>query len=150
MSFPVKLSYLSDREAIADVIYRCVLSVDIADKDLFDSSLLSSATLEFNGTELIGKQNICTSLFEKVSKLDSTHHVSNLRINLLDNKAFVTASVLAQHYREGEGNISNTQNMSSGGFNFFEVVKDEFEGIWKVKNWKIKTIWSEGDPTIIS
>ncbi|GAV56425.1 hypothetical protein ZYGR_0BQ00130 [Zygosaccharomyces rouxii] len=150
MSFPINLPFLSDREAIEDVIYRCMLSVDAADEKLFDSSLLPNATIEFNGSEVSGIQNIRRALFEKISKLDCTHHVSNIRINSSGNTASVTASVLAQHYREGEGNISNTQSLLSGGLNFFEVAKDDIDDLWRVKSWKVKTIWSEGDPTIVS
>lgn len=150
MSFPISLPFLSDREAIKDTIYRCILSVDTADVELFDSGLLPNATLNFNNSELSGKQTIRTVFFEKVCKLDCTHHVSNVRINLLGNTASVTASVLSQHYRQGEGNISNTPSLFDGTLNFFEVVKDDTDGLWKVKSWDVKIIWSEGDPTILS
>jgi len=32
---------------------------------------------------------------------------------------------------------------------FVELVKDEKDGLWKVTHWTIKSIWNEGDRSIM-
>ncbi|CAG8907094.1 unnamed protein product [Penicillium egyptiacum] len=109
-SLPAALNpALSGRDAIADVLYRCVLGLDTNDMALFDSSFTSTATFSINGKVSSGLPAIHTNCFEVVSKLDTTHFVTNIRINIADSgvKAAATASALAQHYRGGKGHEPN-------------------------------------------
>ncbi|KAH9198464.1 hypothetical protein LQ764DRAFT_225958 [Zygosaccharomyces rouxii] len=146
MSFPTTLSYLNDREAIEDALYRCVLGLDTADVTLFESALIPDATFDLMGNVMKGLPEIQAGSFDKVSKLDTTHHLSNIRVNLeglANGTASVTASAMAQHYRPGEGNKPDTTRLLSGALYFVDVVKDK--EVWKVKHFKAKMIWTEGD-----
>ena len=146
MSFPTTLPYLNDREAIEDTLYRCVLGLDTGDVSLFNSAFSPDVTFELMGNVMNGLPAIHADCFEKISNLDTTHHLSDIRVNLeglANGTASVSVSAIAQHYRSGEGNKPETTHLLSGAFYFFDVVKDK--EVWKVKHFKAKMIWTEGD-----
>ena len=147
-SLPITLKPdLNGREAIADAVYRGVLSFDLQDEALFKSSLTSDAILELNGTVMNGVEAITTQCYDPVSKLDTTHFVTNMRINILeeDSKAEVTCSALAQHYRDGEGMEPGTVPILVGSLYWLDLIKDHEDGLWKIKHWKLKSTWGQGD-----
>lgn len=91
--------------------------------------------------------------YDRVSKLDTTHFLSNVRVNLVDDhetKAKVTASALSQHYRTGQGNEPGASYLMSGSLYFVDVEKDATDGVWKIRNWKMKLVWTEGDWGVMS
>lgn len=152
MAFPASLPALGLREAITDALYRCVLSFDTADLTLFESAFTADATLDLNGNVMSGIPAIRAGCYDTVSKLDTTHFLTNVRVNAKQSdpdpdpsEAFVTASALAYHYRTGEGNVPNAPSLLSGSLYFVDVVRDADSGLWKVKNWKMKLVWTEGD-----
>lgn len=146
MSFPTSLPLLNDREAIKDALYRCFLGFDTGDANLFDSAFIPDATFKIMGNEMKGLSEIRAGSLDKISKLDTTHHLSNIRVNLeglTNGIASITATSMAQHFRGGEGNKPDAIHLMSGGFSFVEVVKDQ--GTWKIKSLDYKLIWTEGD-----
>ncbi|PYH92968.1 hypothetical protein BO71DRAFT_400126 [Aspergillus ellipticus CBS 707.79] len=153
MSFQINIPSLSIREAIVDSLYRCVLGFDTADTNLFDSAFHQDATFEINDQVMTGLSAIHTGCYDNVSKLDTTHFLSNIRVTLTDGsetKATVTASALAQHYRPGQGNEPDTSRLLSGSLYFVGVEKDEKEGLWKIRSFKMKLVWTEGDWGVIT
>lgn len=147
-SLPITLKPdLNGREAIADAVYRGVLSFDLQDEALFKSSLTSDAILELNGTVMNDLEAITAQCYDPVSKLDTTHFVTNMRINILeeDSKAEVTCSALAQHYRDGEGMEPGTVPLLVGSLYWLDLIKDHEDGLWKIKHWKLKSTWGQGD-----
>jgi hypothetical protein len=139
---------LSGREAIADAVYRCVVALDTDSPTLFRSAFTSDAIFDLNGTIMNGFDAINTQCFASISKMDTTHFISNLRINVLDgdSKAEVTCSALAQHYRGGEGMKPGAAPLLAGSLYWLELVKDEGDdGLWKIKKWKMKSTWGQGD-----
>lgn len=147
MVFPTTLPSLRDREAIPDALYRCVLGIDTDDKTLFDSAFTQDASFDFNGSVMSGLDAIHTGMFDNVSKLDTTHFVSNVRVNFRDgvSTASMTASALAQHFRPGQGNEAGATRLTSGSLYFIDLVKDNEDGAWRVKHWTMKLVWTEGD-----
>lgn len=145
-SLPVTLTppFTSEREAVADAIYRAVLALDTDDTTLFKSSVTDDTVCDLNGTVMNGIDAI---IAHPVWKLDTTHHISNLRINITDgaSKAQVTCSGLAQHYRAGEGMKPGAAPLLAGSLYWIELVKDAGDGLWKFKHWKIKTTWGHGE-----
>lgn len=82
-SLPAKLSPpLSSREAITDAIYRAVVGLDTNDADLFNSALTDDGVLDLIGWVLEGREAIGSQCFDAVSKLDTTHFITNTRINV--------------------------------------------------------------------
>ncbi|KAJ5294195.1 hypothetical protein PENANT_c028G00034 [Penicillium antarcticum] len=143
---------LSSREAITDTIYRGVLGIDTNNFDLVLPALHNSPTTTFdlNGEQHKGIEAIKTCAFDKVGPLDTTHTVSNVRIEMEDGAetASATAHILGQHYRAGEGLVENSRGVLVGGLYFVDLVKDE-HGAWKITMWRIKVIWMDGDKGVI-
>ena len=147
-SLPATLTpALSGREAIADAVYRCLVAIDTDNPSLFKSSFTNDAIFELNGTTMNGFDEINEQCYASISKLDTNHYLSNLRINILDgdSKAEMTCSALAQHYHSREGMKPDTVPLLAGSFYWLELVKDESDGLWKIKHWKLKANWGQGD-----
>lgn len=147
-SLPATLTpALSGRDAIADTIYRATSAFDYRDLALLRSAFLEEAVLEINGRAMEGIQAIIDDCFTPVSNLDTTHHVTGLRINILeeDAKAEATASALAQHFKAGEGMKQNGVPLFAGSLYWMELVKDSGDGLWKVKKWILQSNWGHGD-----
>ncbi|OKP14846.1 hypothetical protein PENSUB_5910 [Penicillium subrubescens] len=63
-----------------------------------------------------GLEDICCRSYEKIAKLDTTHFVNNVRINITEGAAAasMTASVLLQHYRTRTGKITGAEYYMAG------------------------------------
>jgi hypothetical protein len=147
-SLPATLSpALSGRDAIADVLYRLVLGLDTNDSELFDSAFTPTSTFAINGRVSEGLPAIHTDCFDVITKLDTTHFLTNVRITIDDSgkKAAATASALAQHYRGGKGLEPNQTRLLAGSLYYADLIKDESSGLWKVQDFKMKSSWAEGD-----
>lgn len=138
---------LSGREAVADALYRCVYAFDTADDELLKSSLAIDAVFDLKGTIFDGFDAIYSQCYSLVSKMDTTHFVTNLRINITeeDSKAQLTCTSLAQHFNDGEGLKAGSDFKLNGGFYYMDLVKDSGDGLWKIKHWTLRSVWREGD-----
>ena len=114
--------------------------------------MTEDAVLDLNGRVMEGKDDIRTKVFNTISSLDTTHLVSNARIDLKDGEtaASLTAVFMAQHYRGGQGTQPDATHFLAGGMYFIELVKDQKDGLWKSKHWRIKITWTEGDQGVMS
>ncbi|GAB1194395.1 hypothetical protein APSETT444_003640 [Aspergillus pseudonomiae] len=145
MSYPSSLPSLATREAITDTLYRCVGGFDTADAALFDSAFTKDATFDLNGRVLEGLDSIHKDCYDNISRLDTIHYMSNVRVNVKEGeeKGSLTASALAQHYRPGEGIQAGTTYFLAGSLYEMDVVRDEGDGLWKITHWKLKIVWAE-------
>lgn len=147
---PAKLSGITEREAIADALYRAVLAFDHADEDLLRSSITEDIELEFPGVlSAKGIPEVKAGVYDRVSKLDTTHFLSNVRINQESStKAKVSCSALAQHCRMGQGLDGTAGKYTSGVLYLCDMVKDG--ELWKVSRWDAQVIWLDGDASVMS
>ena len=147
MALPTSLSSLGVREAITDALYRGVLGLDTNDKALFDSAFTQDASFDLNGSVMSGLEAIHTGCYDTISKLDTTHFISNVRVNVRDgdSTASMTTSALAQHYPHKQGTEPGAKRLLTGSLYFLELVKDDKDGLWRIKDWKLQLIWAEGD-----
>ncbi|OJK02179.1 hypothetical protein ASPACDRAFT_40998 [Aspergillus aculeatus ATCC 16872] len=157
MSFtPTALPALPLREAIVDPLYRAVLSYDDNNLSLFESAFFEDAVFDFNGRVMEGRAAIKAGSWDPVAPLDTTHFLSNVRINLSSEDsvtATVTASALAQHFRAGQGNQPDTTRLTSGALYSVDVARDFAgvngdgggSGVWRIKRWRMRLVWTEGD-----
>ncbi|CAG9979520.1 unnamed protein product [Clonostachys byssicola] len=146
---PAKLSgALSDREQIADTIYRLVAAFDHADEDLLRSSLTDDVAVEIVGfPSCKGISELKESSFSRVSKLVTTHSISNIRVSLESaTTARASCTSVAQHARPGKGFEQGPHRLLGGGFYICDLIKEG--DLWKIKQWFAKPIWYEGDPAI--
>ncbi|GLB10777.1 hypothetical protein AtubIFM57258_007187 [Aspergillus tubingensis] len=73
-----------------------------ADSSTLPCSLIQPST---HGNVMSGLPTIHKDCYDNISKMATTHILSNIRVSIVEgdeNKAKVTASALAQHYRPGE------------------------------------------------
>lgn len=151
-NLPANLA-LSEREAIADALYRSVLGLDSNDKDLFTSSYTEDSVFVYNDyppTE--SRDAILGSVFALVGAgLDTTHVVSCVRVDHKEgaSTAKVTANAFAQHYRKGEGVDPKAPRFMTGNLYYIDVVKDETDGLWKMTKFILKVVWGEGDAGLL-
>jgi hypothetical protein len=153
---PASLPGLTDREAIIDALHRAVLSFDHADESLLHSAVTKDIMVEMPGASppMSGIPALKETVFDRVAyKLDTTHFLSNFRVDLPGGEgvttARVTCSAMAQHVRKGKGR-ENGNKYTSGGLYLCEVVKDGESGLWKIKNWKFNIVWLEGDASVMT
>ena len=143
------LSGLSTREAIVDSLYRTLNGFDHNDPALFDSSFTDDAHIDFGGHGMDGKETIHKECFEPVAKLDTSHYPTLVRVDVKsETTASLTANVLAQHFKTGEG-LTDGPHLLAGAFYYVDYVKDATDGLWKGKNWTIEFCWRQGEPNIL-
>ncbi|RSL91046.1 hypothetical protein CDV31_015567 [Fusarium ambrosium] len=144
---------LPDREAIPDALYRSIIGLDSNDKTIFESAWHQDAEFIYDGTPPIqGLAAILDTTFKYIGVgLDTTHLVSNVRIDLKDgaDAAKMTAHALAQHYRKDEGRKPGAARYLTGNMYWVDLAKDQGDGLWKMTKFDMKVIWSEGDASIV-
>ncbi|KAJ1568106.1 hypothetical protein HK405_003621 [Cladochytrium tenue] len=140
---------LTDREAVADALYRAVLAFDTNDAALLQSALADDVEVELTGGgQLRGVAEVRERVFDRVGALDTTHLVSNVRVALTGpTEASATCTALAQHARPGLGREPGPNRFMTGALYACELVK--VGEIWKIKSWRAKFLWSEGDPEVM-
>ncbi|SCU94579.1 LAFA_0F22672g1_1 [Lachancea sp. 'fantastica'] len=152
-SLPATLTpALGGREAVADALYRFAVGLDTNDKALFESAFVTDAVFVLDGTVMDGLDAINTNCFGSISKLDTTHFLTNQRINISDenSKAELTCSALAQHYRGGESKKVDATSLLVGSSYRAHLVKTTEDGLWKMKRLELKIVWSQGDWGVFS
>ncbi|TVY57128.1 hypothetical protein LSUE1_G010321, partial [Lachnellula suecica] len=137
-SFPQTLPSLSQREAIADALYRAATASDHRDSALFNSAWagedVSMEIHDDNKKVLQGLSLIRTNVLNRVGPMDTTHNISLVRVNYQDgaDTASLIATSTAQHASSGTGRDPNGTKYTVGGEYSVDLIKDE-EGVWKIK-----------------
>jgi hypothetical protein len=155
MSHPDTLTSLSPREAITDTIYRATLAFDRNDATLLNTAFVldhASVIFDFNGTLLHGLDAIRTQLLNLVGPMDTTHLISNVRIDLQagGNEAQLNCYALAQHSLKGEGMNGTGRKYLAASEYWIDLVKVERQsGVWGITKWVMKTIWTQGDASVM-
>lgn len=83
--------------------------------------------------------------------MDTTHMISNVRVDVKDgaDTASLTAYALAQHCPPGKGKELDAPKYLVGGEYWIDLVRDEGDGLWKIKKWVLDVIWRQGDASIM-
>ncbi|KAG4291623.1 hypothetical protein FPRO06_13844 [Fusarium proliferatum] len=126
LTLPAQLTGgLTEREAIGDALYRAVLAFDYSDEALLLSAITAEdIDAEMPGSTAHGVAEFKAAVFDRVSKLDTTHFLSNLRVNIASSStATATCSALAQHVRPRQGADPSSAKFTSGAFYTCDMVK---------------------------
>ncbi|KAJ5356052.1 hypothetical protein N7517_010661 [Penicillium concentricum] len=142
MALPAVLTpALDTREAISDSLHRFMLGMDTNDAELFNSAFTEDVKWDL-------LEEVHLACFEKtIIHLDTTHYVTSVRINVAQSGTEASLSCLynAKHCRLGTGIDPKAPWFWTGGTYYLEMVKVESEGLWKIKFYKMRTMWIEGD-----
>ena len=154
MSYPHLINSLSPREAVTDAIYRAIIGFDRNDVAIFNSAFAGEdATFEFHGTDR--RDNVAgvrSTVLANVGPMDTTHTISNVRVDVQDgaDTAHLTCYALAQHCPEGKGKDPAGPKYTTGAEYWVDLVRDEKDGLWKIKKWVMDLIWTQGDRSIMN
>lgn len=158
MSHPT-LSSLTDREAIADALYRAAIACDKHDAPLFDSAFVGEdVTMEVHDSPtpkiLQGLSFIRTMVLNRVGPMDTTHNIGMVRVNHVSgtDTASLTATSTNVHAAPGTGRDPNGKKYVVGGEYTADLVKDgkDGEGLWRIKKIVLNVIWTEGDASLMA
>ncbi|KAJ5661714.1 uncharacterized protein N7477_009330 [Penicillium maclennaniae] len=157
MSYPLSLPGLNAKEAIVDALYRAAIGFDRNDLSIFDSAFArEDVVLELNsGTgekrSINGLAALKAGVLGHVGPMDTTHMISNVRINHTEGEetASMTAYALAQHCPPGRGMEPDGPKYIAGGEYSLDLVMDHGDKLWKIKKWVLDIIWRQGDQSVM-
>jgi hypothetical protein len=152
MADSIALTGLTPREAIADALHRCVLGIDSNDRRIFESACLKDESM----TVVAGPFNIegwaaIDDFFRKLFELVTTHTISNVRIDLEGDAhmASMTAHAISYHVWPDDALKQEDTSYTASSLYDIDLVKDATDGLWKIKRWEIKVLWTTGDRAVL-
>lgn len=135
---------------IVDALYRFGRGQDMRDRELFASAFAEDATLDFQpaaakwgGTSplMSGRDTIVDTIFTVLSGVDTTHVVTNPRVRIDSDAAWLTAIVEAQHLRSADHSTFALLK------NFYDVQLVRDGSRWVARTIRIDNAWYQGTPT---
>jgi hypothetical protein len=147
-----RIEALENREAVIDALYRFAAGQDENDGALFESAFAEDAELDFVqpaqrlGVTLApfkGRESIVDSIMPVVTRLDTTHTVTNPRVQVSGDRASLTALVEAQHLPKGDhGRHLLLKNV-------YRVALRREAGEWRITHMRIENIWLQGEASVL-
>lgn len=158
MSFPTFVPGLTDREAIADAIFRYMAGIDDNDAALLSSAFTEDAVFDLTSfgdpaALFHGRKPITDHLLRSVGGMDTLHQMTNQRIWIseAEGTAKVLAYALAQHKRVGEGTDYAAEELLLGSRMMVDAVRvKEEEGRWAIQRFVIKGAWGRGSWAVMA
>lgn len=147
-----KQALTNDRTEIIDALYRFGAGQDLADKELFMSAWAADAELDFVqpakrlGVDLPpfkGRDTITASIMGATANLNTTHTVTNPRVEINGDRAKLFALVEAQHLPKGD----HSRNLLLKNFYWCQLVREG--GVWKISHMRIENVWFKGDQQVL-
>jgi hypothetical protein len=151
--YPQNLSSLSEREAIADALYRAAIASDRHDNELFDSAWAGEdVSMEIHDDQkrsLDGLSLIRKMVLNRVGSMDTTHNISMVRVNYKDgaDTASLTATSTNQHCPPGTGRDPSAPKYTVGAHYSVDLIKAS--DMWKIKKLILNVIWTSGDASVM-
>jgi hypothetical protein len=152
MADAVTLTALSPREAIADALHRCVLGIDTNNQDLFGSGCLKNESMAIvAGPIALDGWTAISEFFQRVFVLVTTHVISNIRIEVEDgaDTASMTAHAISYHIRPDDALKPEDTSYTASSLYSIDLVNDTDDGLWKIKKWEMKILWTTGDISVL-
>ncbi|KAK4495287.1 hypothetical protein PRZ48_013617 [Zasmidium cellare] len=153
-SHPQTLPSLTQREAIADALYRATIASDHHDIDLFTSAWAGEdVSMQIHDDQvraLSGLSQIRKIVLDRVGPMDTTHNIAMVRVNWKEGEdvASLTATSTNVHAKAGTGREVGAGKYTVGGEYVVDLVKDG-EGVWRIKKLVLNVIWTSGDASLM-
>jgi len=140
----------ADRTEVIDALYRFGLGQDLRDAELFGSAFAADAELDFrpaakqigiDSAVMTGRDTIVSTILGLFAgRVDTTHVVTNPRVELTGDTARLTAIVEAQHMLSADhGTHALLTNLYD-----VDLVRDGDR--WVVRRMVIDNVWFTGQP----
>jgi hypothetical protein len=146
-----------DRAEITDALYRYTAGLDHGDAELLASSLTHDATVDLTpATAKIGlefpvlqpREVVVGALAGAVGPLDTSHSITNVRIEISGDTATARCNAQAQHYLPGEGpQPDKTRHALMMNRYQAEMIRDGRR--WLIHHLIIDNAWFDGDPAVL-
>ena len=142
---------LRDEQQVVDALYRFAAGQDLRRRDLFLSAFTADANLDFTqparrfGADvpvMTGRVAIA-NIMEILAPLDTTHTVTNPRVELEGDEAKLTALVEAQHVSRAAPQRYLLLK------NIYQVALVRTADEWRIRNLVIQNVWHEGDAAVL-
>lgn len=144
---------LKDRTEVIDALYRFGLGQDLHDTQLFASAFSADAELDFRpaaarwGAQsplMTGRDTIVDTILGMFAhRVDTTHVVTNPRVQVDGDTARLTAIVEAQHLLKAD----HSRHALLKNLYAVDLVRDGER--WVMTRIHIDNVWYTGDPTAI-
>lgn len=141
-----------DRLDIVDALYRLGAGIDENSAELLDSAVVKDAMIDFGPAArtmgidfpaLNGRDAIVASLTATVGLLDTTHVVTNPRIEQVDGRVVLKAIVEAGHFPPAD----HSRRCVMKNRYVAEVRREA--GRWKLARVEVRCAWFDGDPAVL-
>ena len=146
-----------DSGTVVDALLRFALGQDMrrtpGARELFASAFTEDAVLDFRPTAVAlglevplmeGRDMIVGIILNPDTHIDTTHVVSNARVQVDGDRARLTALVEAQHLPTGDHSRHALLK------NFYDVELRLEDGLWRMAHVLIENVWFTGDPAVIT
>jgi ketosteroid isomerase-like protein len=149
----VYLQNLEDRYQIVDALHRFANGMDADDETLIRSAFTEDAVADFTPAAakvgmqfpvLDGRKNITDALVPFADAYETSHSVTNTRVEVNGDIAVLEALVEAQHLPIGD------RSRHFMMMNNYRVELHREGAVWCISRMSINNIWSDGDVSIMT
>lgn len=141
-----------ERFAVIDALLRFAAGQDLRDPALLSSAFARDAELDFVqparrlGVELgvfKGRAEILSSIHAALADVDTTHSVTNTRVEIDGDRASLFALVEAQHLPRAD----HSRNLLLKNFYWLKLRRERDS--WLIERMRIQNAWYRGDPGVL-
>lgn len=139
--------YLTDREAIIELMATYANALDTKNYDEISACFFDDATADYVGftDPLVGADEILPHMRRSLDPLDASQHLfSNFIVSIDGDSAKLRCDILAQHIRKGS---EGPNSFMAGGK--YEVILIKADSRWKFRSITARSSWSQGDRTML-
>ncbi|MBR9904293.1 MAG: nuclear transport factor 2 family protein [Gammaproteobacteria bacterium] len=149
----IHLKKMEDKLSVVDVLYRFAAGIDLRDRVLLAATFTEDAISDFRpaaakaGFEypiLQGRETIVSALSDSLQPFDTTHTVTNPRVCIDGDKAYLEAIVEAQHLPRDDHSRHYLMK------NRYDVELVRHGEAWLIQRATIDNVWRDGDPAVLS
>ncbi|HEX6422095.1 MAG TPA: nuclear transport factor 2 family protein [Acidimicrobiales bacterium] len=142
---------LRDTQQVVDALYRFGAGQDLKDRELFLSAFAPGAVLDFTqpagrfGADIpvMPDRDTIAGILTTLAPLDTTHTVTNPRVEVDGDSATLFALVEAQHVTRAEPHRHLLLK------NVYDVVLSRSAEGWVIDAMTIRNVWFDGDPSVL-